>query len=398
MNVLVINCGSSSLKFSLINESDKNTVLQGMAEKLESDAPAGYIKLAGQSKKRALELAPGAGHAEVMRAIAAALASDELADLKIDAIGHRAVHGAEKFKTATRINEEMIQVLEDCSHLAPLHNPVNLVGIRIAREVFADVPHVAVFDTAFYANIAKQAYLYPIPYEYYTDLGVRRYGFHGTSHKYVYQQAAKLLGKPLEETAIISAHLGNGCSATSSEGGQSVDTTMGLTPLEGLVMGTRSGDVDPSIPAFLAREKGLSIEEIDTIFSKKSGLLGISGISNDMRTLKQAAEEGNERAQLAIDIFDYRLAKSISALRATLSSMDALVFTGGIGENNASTRECTVKRLAHLGISIDPELNVNHGRDTGGRISPEDSPVAVLVIPTDEELMIAEETATVLSA
>jgi len=397
MNVLVINCGSSSLKFSLINESDKNTLLQGLAEKLESEESTGHFKLAGNPEKRALGLAPGSGHTEAMRAIAELLKLPELADIKVDAIGHRTVHGAEKFKTATIITDEMIKVVEDCSHLAPLHNPVNLIGIRIAQEIFSDIPHVAVFDTAFYSDISKVAYLYPIPYEYYTDLGVRRYGFHGTSHNYVYQQAAKLLGKPLEETAIISAHLGNGCSATASEKGHSVDTTMGLTPLEGLVMGTRSGDIDPSIPAFLAREKGYTIEEIDTILSKKSGLLGISGLSNDMRTLKEAAAKGNQRAQLAIDIFDYRLAKSISALRATLQNMDALVFTGGIGENNANTREATVNRLTHLGVSIDPELNANNGKDTQGRISPTDSPVTVLVIPTDEELMIAEETASALS-
>jgi acetate kinase len=262
--------------------------------------------------------------------------------------------------------------------------------------VFGDIPHVGVFDTAFHQSIPKEAYLYALPYEFYKDLGVRRYGFHGTSHHYVYRELARRLGKPVEATAILSAHLGNGSSATAAEGGVSRDTTMGLTPLEGLVMGTRCGDIDPSIHGFLCREKGMTIEEVDNMLNKKSGLLGLSGVSNDMRELVAAAECGHERSQLALQVMEFRLAKALAALRTSLSRCDALVFTGGIGEHNPWLRAGVIKRLSFLGIEVDPDANSNHGRDTQGRISLQGSLVAAYVIPTNEELMIATETAETL--
>ncbi|MBF0199155.1 MAG: acetate kinase, partial [Planctomycetes bacterium] len=320
-----------------------------------------------------------------------------LGGIEISSVGHRVVHGAEKFKSSALINQEMLTQVEACNHLAPLHNPANLLGIKVAKSVFPDIPHVGVFDTAFHQSIPKEAYLYPLPYSLYEEMGVRRYGFHGTSHHYIYREAAKCLNRSIEDTAIISVHLGNGCSATASEDGKSKDTTMGLTPLEGLVMGTRCGDIDPSIHGFLAKEKNMSIEEIDAMLNKKSGLLGISDLSNDMRTLYQAAEEGNERAQLAIDIFVFRLAKSIAALRASITNCQAIVFTGGIGENNFHIRKKTLERLSFLGLTVDEEANKNNGASTQGRISTEDSQLSALVIPTNEELMIAQETKATLA-
>lgn len=389
-NTLVINCGSSSLKFAVFDTTKNACLLKGVAEPLGSQAPT--LKWTAGEETQTVNLPSGSDLEFALHEISKKI----LADIRIRSVGHRVVHGAEKFKASAVIDDEMIAQVEACNHLAPLHNPANLTGIRIAKKVFGDIPHVGVFDTAFHQSISREAYLYPLPYEFYEELGVRRYGFHGTSHRYVYLQAAERLGKPIEETAILSAHLGNGSSATAAEGGVSRDTTMGLTPLEGLVMGTRCGDIDPSIHGFLCREKGFTIEEVDNLLNKKSGLLGISGLSNDMRELTAAAQAGNDRAQLALDVLVFRLAKSLSGLRASLNHCDAIVFTGGIGEHNPWLREAVLKKLSFLGIEVDTEANDHHGEATNGRISTADSQVAAYVIPTNEELMIAKETAETL--
>lgn len=389
-NTLVINCGSSSLKFAVFDTASHHCLLKGVAEPLGGVKPRLKWSRDGQTTEEYLHA--NASLEDALHAIAERL----LADISIQSIGHRVVHGAEKFKASAVIDEAMIAQVEACNHLAPLHNPANLTGIRMAKKVFGDIPHVGVFDTAFHQSIPTEAYLYPLPYEFYEELGVRRYGFHGTSHHYVYREAARRLGKPIEATAILSAHLGNGSSATAAQGGKSMDTTMGLTPLEGLVMGTRCGDIDPSIHGFLCREKGFSIEQVDEILNKKSGLLGISGVSNDMRELVAAAENGHLRAQLALDVLVFRLAKSLAALRTSLDHCDAIVFTGGIGEHNPWLREAVLKRLSFLGVVVDTAANETHGCATDGCISTPMSQVGAFVIPTNEELMIAMETAETL--
>ncbi len=391
MNTLVINCGSSSLKFAVYNTDNGNCHVKGLAEPIGGVKPT--LTWTDESGEKHVQKLPA--HADLKTALKA-LGKHALGTLKIDSVGHRTVHGGERFQEPTLITEQVLEEIEACNHLAPLHNPANLLGIQEAQAAFPDVPHVGVFDTAFHQSIAKEAYLYPLPYEYYEKYGIRRYGFHGTSHRYVYQQAADILGKPIEKTSIISAHLGNGCSATAASGGLSRDTTMGLTPLEGLVMGTRCGDIDPSIHGFLQKRNGMSLKEIDSVLNKKSGLLGLSGISNDMRTLREKAAEGSERARLALDIFVFRLAKSIAGLRVAIDDCDALIFTGGIGENDRATRAETINRLGFLGLTLDPVANANNGVDQKGRITTPESSVAAYVIPTNEELMIAQETASIL--
>ncbi len=391
MNILVINCGSSSLKFSVIDTLSGEDLARGLFDKLGSESPTYKMESSLLSEPKKGSLSAKAEHEESLDTLAAFLASDEL-KLTIDAVGHRVVHGGEHFTSACLMDEPALDAVKACSPLAPLHNPANLLGIESSTHHFPDLPQVGVFDTAFHQTIEAEAYLYPIPYELYKKHGIRRYGFHGSSHKYVTAEAARILGKPLNETSIITAHLGNGCSAAAIENGACVDTTMGLTPLEGLVMGTRSGDLDPGIILHLNRALGLSIEEIDTTLNKKSGLLGLSEYSNDMRSLRQAAAEGNDAAKRAVNIFTRRLAKSLAALRATLSNCDALIFTGGIGENDAQARAETLARLEHLGIQIDAEANANAGKGQNGIISQANSPVKAIVIQTNEELMIARET------
>ncbi len=395
-NVLVINCGSSSIKFALIDTASGEQIVSGLAERLGEQGAMLNWKVDGHKDKGPI---PGADHAVAMRHIAARLEEvtqalyGEPVAARLRGIGHRVVHGGEAFTASTIIDESVLATVEACNHLAPLHNPANLLGIRTAQALFPDLPQVAVFDTAFHQTLPRHAYLYAVPYDYYTELGVRRYGFHGTSHRYVTQQAAQFLGKPYTDCALVSAHLGNGCSAAAVLNGHSVDTTMGLTPLEGLVMGTRSGDVDPSLHSFLAGALGLSLTEITDILNKKSGMLGLSGLSNDLRTLEDAAAEGNDRAIMAIEVFCYRLAKQIAGLAVGLAGkIDALVFTGGIGENSPLVRSKTVGHLAVLGFQLDPVLNDGLPRGGHGRINQPNSP-AVLVIPTDEELMIAQDTA-----
>lgn len=380
--ILVVNSGSSSLKFAAIEPRAGDIRCQGIAERLNS--PEARLKIQGTADER---LDQRAGPAEVLERI-----RPLLADLPLVAVGHRVVHGGERFSDSVLVNDPTIAEIEKCIPLAPLHNPANLVGIRSALSQFGELPHVAVFDTAFHQTLPAKAYLYAIPYELYEEHQVRRYGFHGSSHRYVASEAARLLDKPLSELQLVTAHLGNGCSTAAIRDGRSVDTSMGLTPLEGLVMGTRSGDVDPNLHEFLAAHTGRTLTEVTRMFNHDSGLLGLSGLSNDMRTLLAAAEQ-NPRARLAIEVFCYRLAKSISSLCASLEHLDALIFTGGIGEHAAPIRERTLAELAFLGAKLDPELNRAHGVGKAGRITHESSRLLALVVPTNEELVIAREAA-----
>jgi acetate kinase len=387
--ILVINCGSSSIKFSLVDPEAGTHVLSGQVERIGSDS--GFLKWKGavQGEK---ELGP-INHRDAMGAIVAVLRDS---GLDFAGIGHRVVHGGEHFTASCHINDESLEVLRAHQHLAPLHNPVNILGIESAQAAFPDSPQVMVFDTAFHQSMPRRAYLYALPHHLYTEHGVRRYGFHGTSHRYVTARAAEQLGRPLEELALLSAHLGNGCSAAAVLGGKSMDTTMGLTPLEGLVMGTRSGDVDPSLHEHLCNTLNLSLKEVSSLLNKQSGLLGLSGgHSNDMRTLLQAEAGGHEGAALAVEVFCYRLAKALAAQVVALGRLDALLFTGGIGENSTPVRARTVALLPFLGLHLDPAANEDHGRANRGIITTTDAPCA-MVVQTDEELLIARDTASII--
>lgn len=386
-SILVINCGSSSVKFALIEQSTEEPLMSGMVERLNEPDTELSWKLAGGKQFKTL---PGADLVTGLKEVIAILPED----IEVVAVGHRVVHGAEEFAASFLINAKILEVLEECSPLAPLHNPANIAGIRAAQEVFPDKPQVAVFDTAFHQTIPERAYLYAVPYEWYKDLRVRRYGFHGTSHRYVAGETARILGKDISDLSVVIAHLGNGCSACAVEGGLSADTTMGLSPLEGLVMGTRSGDVDPALHEFLANNLGWSLERIMKALNKESGLLGLSGKSNDMRTLVTGWENGDERATLAVEVFAYRLAKAIMGLMASLSKLDAIVFTGGIGENSYKVRALTMSHLRVLGIQVDDELNSKNGDLDTGRITKAVC-LPCLVVPTNEELMIARETLSI---
>jgi acetate kinase len=385
-HVLVINCGSSSIKLGLLEPGSGACVWQLLGERLGSEGARLVFSTAGEaSRTRPL---PGASHE---RALDAALG--ELPAVPVSAVGHRVVHGGESFADSVVLDATSIAAIEACSDLAPLHNPANLAGIRAALRWRPELGQVAVFDTAFHQTMPAHAYLYAVPYALYEQRRVRRYGFHGTSHRFVAERAAELIGRPYDAVHLVTAHLGNGASATAIRGGRSVDTTMGLTPLEGLVMGTRSGDVDPNLHQFLVEHAGMSLDEVSELLNKQSGLLGVSGESNDMRNLLALEATGHVRAKLAIDLFCYRLAKAILGLCAALPSLDALVFTGGIGENAAPVRERSVRALAVLGASLDPALNAAHGRNSRGTISDAASRVQVLVVPTNEELVIAREAA-----
>jgi acetate kinase len=383
-SILVINCGSSSVKFALIETQTEEPLMTGLVERLNSEDAELSWKTNGAKHAKSL---PGADLVAGLKEVIAILPQD----IKVVAIGHRVVHGAEEFASSFLVTDEILEVLERCSPLAPLHNPANIAGIRAAQEVFAAEPQVAVFDTAFHQTIPEHAYLYAVPYEWYKDLRVRRYGFHGTSHRYVAGETARILGKDLSDLSVVIAHLGNGCSACAVEGGKSADTTMGLSPLEGLVMGTRSGDVDPALHEYLSNNLGWSLERIMKALNKESGLLGLSGQSNDMRTLVLGWERGDDRATLAIEVFAYRLAKAIMGLTAALSKLDAIVFTGGIGENSFKVRAKTLEHLRVLGVRLDKELNAANGEEHTGRIT-QSGTLPCLVVPTNEELMIARET------
>ena len=378
-HVLVINCGSSSIKLALIEPGSGSCPWQALAERVGTDSARLVMK------EQTLEL-PGANHE---RALDSALSL--LPALRVVAVGHRVVHGGEAFARSVVLDAKVIEAITACCDLAPLHNPANLDGIHAALRLRPNLPQIAVFDTAFHQTLPPRAYHYAIPYEHYERYKIRKYGFHGTSHSYVAQRAAEWLGRPLETLHLLTAHLGNGASATAILRGQSVDTSMGLTPLEGLVMGTRSGDVDPNLHQFLVEHAGMTLEQVGDLLNKKSGLLGLSGQSNDMRNLLELEGKGNARARLAIDVFCYRLAKTLLGLSAALPELDAIVFTGGIGENAAPVRARTVASLRVLGVSLDDARNAEHGRHSRGLVSDAGSRVAVMVVPTNEELVIARE-------
>jgi acetate kinase len=393
MNILVLNCGSSSAKFAVIDVSDGRELISGIAQRLGSPQASLDWKHQGVQDSRPI---PGADHNFALRAVVDLLMAVDLAD-HLGGVGHRVVHGGAAFSGSRAITQAVLLKIEECIPLGPLHNPPNLLGIRVAQELFPELPQVAVFDTAFHQTMPARAFNYPVPYDWFERYGVRRYGFHGTSHRFVAERARALLGLPRGDHAIITAHLGNGCSCTAVKNGKSVDTTMGLTPLEGVMMGTRSGSVDPALIGHMETALGQPGRVIIEALNKKSGLLGVSGISNDMRTVQQAAQRGNARAQLAIDIFCYVLAKALAGLVVPLGRLDGLVFTGGIGENAVAIRACVVEQLGFLGLALDPVANESHGRGRDGRISRDGSP-AVLVIPTNEELMIAQDTAEIVGS
>lgn len=383
---LVLNCGSSSLKFAVIEPLSGTCHLQGIIERLgTSQATLSYQ--AGQEKQQA-EL-NGGDHQSAIAGIITLLKAHDLFDA-IQGVGHRVVHGGEAFSQSLLITPDNLKQLESISHLAPLHNPVNLLGIKAINTLLPELPQVAVFDTAFHQTLPEAAYLYALPYDYYTQHGVRRYGFHGTSYRYVSAKAASILKQPLEQSHFLIAHLGNGCSACAIRNGKSVDTSMGLTPLEGLAMGTRSGDIDPSIIPFLSERLNTSTDNIMEILNKKSGLLGLSGITNDMREIQQAAEQGDERANLAIEVFAFRIARYLGALAVSLPRIDGLIFTGGIGENDRFTRSLVLEHLAILGFEIDGTLNQTNGNEQGRITTP--SSTLAMVVATNEELMIAQDT------
>ncbi|MCD8087288.1 MAG: acetate kinase [Oscillospiraceae bacterium] len=392
MKILVINCGSSSLKYQLLDMEDEKLLAKGLCERIGID---GHLSHKPQNGKPVFdEDVAMPTHTEAIAAVLDKLTSAEYGVVdsmaEIGAVGHRVVHGGEKFAQSVLINDEVMAAISECIPLAPLHNPANITGIEACKAVMGDVPQVAVFDTAFHQTMPGKAFMYAIPYEYYSDLKVRRYGFHGTSHRYVSKQAAALLGKPLEELKLISCHMGNGSSICAINGGKSVDTSMGFTPIAGLPMGTRCGDIDVSILEYLAANTGKDIKELTNILNKKSGVLGVSGVSSDFRDLDTAASEGNERAALALDIFHYSVAKTIGAYAAAMNGVDGIIFTAGIGENSASTRAAICEYLTYLGIEICPVCNSKRGEDI--IISTEDSKVKIMVIPTNEELVIARDT------
>ena len=391
MNILVINCGSSSLKYQLINSETEGVLAKGLCERIGIDGMLTYQPEGGEKEKSEIAMPT---HTEAINAVLAALTNEKSGVIKslseVGAVGHRVVHGGEKFTSSCLINDESMKAIEECNDLAPLHNPTNLIGIRACQELMPGVPMVAVFDTAFHQTMPDVAYTYGIPYEYYEKYKVRRYGFHGTSHSYVSKRTAEIVGKPYDQMKIIVCHLGNGASISAVNCGKSVDTSMGLTPLEGLVMGTRSGDLDPAIIDFVGKKEGLSLDEMNEVLNKKSGMLGISGVSSDGRDLEAAAETGNKRAQLALDVFDYRVIKYIGAYAAAMNGVDAIAFTAGIGENNIKMRKDVCSSLTYLGVKLDEEKNNVRGEER--IISADDSKVQVLLVPTNEELAIARET------
>ncbi len=393
MNILVINCGSSSLKYQLIDSANEKVLAKGLCERIGIEGSCISHTPAGGSKVK--EEIPMPDHVAAVNAVISKLTDETVGVVKslseIDAVGHRIVHGGEKFATSVVIDDEVIAAIEEVSDLAPLHNPANLIGIRSCQKLMPGVPQVAVFDTAFHQTMPKKAYLYGLPYEYYEKYKIRRYGFHGTSHDYVSSRIAEIFGQKREDMKIIVCHLGNGASVSAVDGGKCVDTSMGLTPLEGLIMGTRSGDMDPAIIGFLAQKEGKSAEEIINICNKKSGVLGLSGgVSSDFRDLATAADEGNELAQTALEAWSYRVAKYIGAYAAAMNGVDVIVFTAGVGENNVTARAQVMGYLGYLGVTMNEDANTIRGEEV--EISTEDSTTKVWVVPTDEEMAIARAT------
>lgn len=391
MNVLVINCGSSSLKYQLIDAASEDVLAKGLCERIGIDGRLVYQK-AGLAKEITEASMPT--HKQAIKMVLDALVNPASGALKslseIGAVGHRVVHGGEKFASSVVLTPEVLKAVEECNDLAPLHNPANLIGIDACRELMPDVPMVGVFDTAFHQTMPKKAYLYGLPYAYYEKYKVRRYGFHGTSHSYVSKKTAEFFGLDINNSKIIVAHLGNGASISAVVNGKCIDTSMGLTPLEGLVMGTRSGDIDPAIMEFIAKKENLDMEGVMNVLNKKSGVQGLSELSSDFRDLEIAYEEGNERAIDAVQVFSYRVAKYIGAYVAAMNGVDAIAFTAGVGENTEIVRELVFEHIGYLGTAMDKEANKVHGQER--EISTPDSKVKVCVMPTNEELAIARET------
>lgn len=392
MNVLVINCGSSSLKYQVINSESEEVLAKGICERIGIDGRLVYQPEGGEKEKTDVAMPT---HTEAVRLVLDALVNPKTGVLKsldeIDAVGHRLVHGGEKFAASTIITEDVIKAVEECSELAPLHNPANLIGVRACKEVLGDIPMVGVFDTAFHQTMPEKAYMYGIPYKYYSDYKIRKYGFHGTSHSYVSKRAAEMLGKKYEDLKIIVCHLGNGASICAVKNGKSIDTSMGLSPLEGLVMGTRSGDIDPSAIEYLANKENLDIEGVMNILNKESGVYGLSGLSSDFRDLEDAAEKGDERAKMARAVFCYRAAKYVGSYITAMGGVDVICFTAGLGENDWGVREDISSYFGYLGIELDKEVN-RKSRGIEVTLSTPESKVPILMVPTNEELAICRET------
>ncbi|MGN1262717.1 MAG: acetate kinase [Prevotella sp.] len=393
MKILVLNCGSSSIKYALYNMDDRTVMTSGGAERVGLDGAFVKVKLANGEKKQIMHDIPE--HTEGVKFIFSLLTDPEIGVIdnlkEIDAVGHRMVHGGEKFNQSVVLDDEVLKVFEECSDLAPLHNPANLKGVRAVSELMPGLPQVGVFDTAFHQTMPKKAYMYAIPYELYDKYGIRRYGFHGTSHRYVSQRVCDFLGVKPEEKKVITCHIGNGGSVSAVDGGKCVDTSMGLTPLEGVMMGTRSGDIDGGAVSFIQKKLGLDADGISNLLNKKSGLLGITGISSDMREIDAAAAKGDDKAKLALEMYFYRIKKYVGAYAAAMGGADIIVFTAGVGENQSNMREEVCRDMEWMGVKIDSAKNAGiHGEEAV--ISTPDSKVTVVVIPTDEELMIATDT------
>lgn len=392
MKILVINCGSSSLKYQLFDMDNESVLAKGLVERIGIEGS--QIKHTKTGMDAVVHITPIPDHKVAIKLVLDALLDKNHGVLKsldeLSAVGHRVVHGAEEFATSVKIDAKVMEALKRCIPLAPLHNPANIMGIEAVTEALPNIPQVGVFDTAFHQTMPPRAFIYGVPYKYYEQYKIRRYGFHGTSHKFVSQRAAEMLGQPIEKLKIVTCHLGNGSSITAVDGGKSVDTSMGFTPLAGVLMGTRSGDVDPALLPFIAKAENLNLDEVDALLNKKSGLLGVSGLSSDLRDVESAAEKGDAHAKLAEDVLNYGVKKFIGAYAAAMGGIDVLVFTAGVGENSASTRAAVCEGLEFLGIKIDPVKNDMRGKEMD--ISADGSKVRVLVVPTNEELMIARDT------
>lgn len=392
----MLNCGSSSVKYKLINPETKAVLAEGGVEKI--GLPDSFLKFKLPDGTKQTVNVPMPDHKEAIRQVTKVLTDPKTGVIKsfdeIDAVGHRVVHGMEYFNKSVLITPEVIEKVKECYPVAPLHNPANVTGIEAVEELMPSTPQVAVFDTAFHQTMPAKAYMYALPYEDYTKYGVRRYGFHGTSHRYVSRRACEFLGLPYDKQRIITCHIGNGASITAIENGKSVDTSMGLTPTEGLMMGTRVGDVDPGALVYLMQRQGLDADGLQKVIQKESGVLGVSGISNDMRDIEAGIAAGNERAKLAMDMYEYRILKYIGAYTAVLGGVDIIVFTGGVGENQTGTREAICRQLAFMGVTFNAEANKVRGEEI--EISGKDSKVHVVVIPTDEEMMIAQDTYSIV--
>jgi acetate kinase len=387
--ILAINAGSSSLKFQLLDMPEEIVVTKGLVERIGLNDSVFTIEVLGDKKTETIDIFD--------HSVAVKMLLDKLTGYKIinsydeiDGIGHRVVHGGEKFSDSVLITEEILNEIDEVSELAPLHNPANIVGIRSFQDILPNVPSVAVFDTAFHQTMPEKSFLYSLPYEYYEKYGIRKYGFHGTSHKYVTERCAELLGRPVEQLRLLSCHLGNGASIAAIEGGKSIDTSMGFTPLAGVTMGTRSGNIDPALIPYIMEKTGKTAEEVLDVLNKKSGILGVSGFSSDLRDIESEAEKGNDRAELALEVFAQRIHKYIGSYASRMHGVDAIIFTAGIGENSTVIRERVLKGLEFMGVYWDPALNKVRGKEAF--LNYPHSPVKVLVIPTDEEVMIARDT------